>query len=91
MCNCLETVLTDIAKKLKPKRDVLDFKVSWQGRVFRFDGGCGVGLYVESEYINIKVDGTPYKSRTKNKNFVAMLFCPFCGENLEIPKEKSNE
>ena len=84
MCNCLETVLKKLEGQLKPKGKVLDFKCDWQGRVLRFDGGCGVGLYVESEYRNIKKDGTPFANKKKNSNFVAMSFCPFCGESLKV-------
>ncbi len=84
MCNCIETVLEEIKEKLKPKKEVLEFKVDWQGRVLRFDGGCGVGLYAESEYRDIKKNGDPFLNKTKDKHFVAMSFCPFCGESLKI-------
>ena len=82
MCNCLKRVLKELEPKLKPKEEVLEFKIGWKGQVLRFDGGCPVGLYVESEYRSVKVNGTPYKNMTKNENFVAMSFCPFCGESL---------
>ncbi len=83
MCDCLKTVLEKIEGNLKPKGEVLDFKIRWKGQVLRFDGGCPVGLYVESEYRNIKNNGTPYKNLTKSEKFVAMSFCPFCGESLK--------
>lgn len=87
-CNCLEKVKGELEEVLKPKKEVLDFKCDWKGRVFRFDGGCDVGLYIESEYRSIKKDGTPYANKTKNENFVAMSFCPFCGKSL---KKDENE
>lgn len=82
-CNCFERVLKEIEPKLKPGDDVLDWKIDWQGQVMRFDGGCGIGLYVESEFRHTKKDGTPYRNLTKNSNFIAMSFCPFCGESLK--------
>jgi len=82
MCNCLERILKEVEPKIKPKNEVLDFKIGWKGEVMRFDGGCGVGLYVESEYRNIKTNGEPYRLATKKENFIAMSFCPFCGESL---------
>lgn len=87
-CNCLKTVLEKIEVQLKPKREVLDFKIKWKGSVLRFDGGCGVGLYIESEYRDIKKDGSSYKNLTKSDNFVAMSYCPFCGVGF---KEKESE
>lgn len=82
-CNCLNEVKEKLAEKLKPNEEVLNFKCDWKGTVLRFDGGCGVGLYIESEYIKIKKDGTPFANKTKNENFVAMSFCPFCGKSLK--------
>ena len=82
-CNCLETVLEEIKISLKPKQEVLDFKCDWKGQVLRFDGGCGVGLYIEKEYRCIKKDGTPFSKIKKDDHFVAMSFCPFCGESLK--------
>lgn len=84
MCNCLIEVKEKLAEKLKPKKEVLDFKCSWKGEVLRFDSGCGVGLYIESEYRSIKKDGTPFANKTKNENFIAMSFCPFCGQSLKV-------
>ena len=82
-CNCLNELKEKLAEQLKPKTEALDFKCDWKGSVFRFDGGCGVGLYIESEYRNIKKDGTPFANKTKNEKFVAMSFCPFCGKSLK--------
>lgn len=86
-CNCLEEVLEKVSEQLKPKQKVLDFKCDWKGRVLRFDGGCGVGLYVSKEYTNIKKDGTPYKNKTKDEHFIAMSYCPFCGKSLKNESE----
>lgn len=86
MCDCLETVLEKIAPKMQPKKEVKDFKVDWANRIFRFDGGVGVGLYAEATYYNIKKNGTTFAKKTLVKNFVAMSFCPFCGQKLESDK-----
>lgn len=83
MCNCFNEVLQKIEDRLRPKNKVLDFKVDWKGKVFRLDGGLGVGLYVESEYRKIKKDGTPFSNKTKSDHFVGMSFCPFCGKSLK--------
>lgn len=82
-CNCLNEMKEKLAERLKPKRAVVDFKCDWKDKVFRFDGGCGVGLYIESSYRNIKKDGSLYANKTTNSNFVAMSYCPFCGESLK--------
>jgi hypothetical protein len=89
MCNCLETVLEKVKEQIKPKHEVLDFKCDWKGQVLRFDGGCGVGLYIEQEYRNIKKDGTPYANKNKDEHFIAMSFCPFCGESLKVDEKSS--
>jgi len=86
-CNCFETVLENVSKVLKPKKEVLDFKCDWKGQVLRFDGGCGVGLYVEKEYRSIKKDGTPFANKTKDEHFIALSFCPFCGKSLKEEEE----
>lgn len=82
-CNCLEKMKNEISEHLKPKEKVLDFKCDWKGQVLRFDGGCGVGLYIEKSYRRIKKDGTPFANKTKDSHFVAMSYCPFCGESLK--------
>ena len=88
MCNCLKDTLGKIEVKLKEviPKDVKEFKIGWQGEVFRFDGGCGVGLYVEYEFRKTKSNGTLYANKTKNNSFVSMSFCPFCGESLKLIK-----
>ena len=85
MCNCLDETLNQISKKVKETIPLkaIDYKCDWKGKVFRFDGGCGVGLYVDYEYRNVKTNGEPYKNKNKDSSFVAMSFCPFCGESLE--------
>ena len=86
MCNCLDVVLNKVSENLKQKKEVLDFTCDWKGKVLRFDGGCGVGLYIEREYRSIKKDGTPFSNKTKSEHFVALSYCPFCGQKIE--KEK---
>jgi len=84
MCDCFETTLEKISEKIKeniPKK-AIEYKCDWKGRVLRFDGGLGVGLYVESEYRNIKKDSTPYANKKTVSNFVALSYCPFCGEKI---------
>lgn len=87
ICNCLNEVKDKLAEKLTPKEKVVNFKCDWKDRVLRFDGGCGVGLYIESSYTKIKKDGSLYANKTTNSNFVAMSFCPFCGSSLKIKKD----
>lgn len=83
MCDCLKKVLENITPKMQPKKEVKDFKIDWADRVWRFDGGVGVGLYVEATYYNIKKNGDTFANRTKDRMFVAMTFCPFCGQKFE--------
>ena len=87
MCNCLNTVLEKTEEKLKPSKKILDWKIYWKDQVFRFDGGCGVGLRIAYEYRLLKKDGTPMKNLRKNDIFIAMSFCPFCGESLKEAKD----
>ncbi len=86
MCDCFDRILKEIKPRLKPKQEVIEFKINWKGQVMRFDGGCGIGLYVETEFRHVKTDGTPYKNLTKKENFIALSYCPFCGESLEKDK-----
>lgn len=82
-CDCLNDVKNKLSEKLTPKEKVVNFKCNWKDQVFRFDGGCGVGLYIESSYIKIKKDGTLYANKTIKSLFVAMSYCPFCGKSLK--------
>lgn len=88
MCNCLEETLDKVNEKIKERvpKKATEFKSDWKGKVFRFDGGCGVGLYIEWEYRNAKKDGTPYANKKKEESFIALTFCPFCGEKMGKPK-----
>lgn len=83
MCDCFKRILEEVEPKIKPKNKVEDFKIDWADKVLRFDGGLGVGLYIESEYYKIKKDGCKFANKTKNKNFMALSFCPFCGESVK--------
>ena len=89
MCNCFDMVLSRVTEKLKPKKEVAGFKTDWKGQVLRLDGGCGIGLYVESEFYNIKKDGTLFANKTKDSHFIALSFCPFCGEKLEVKNARN--
>ena len=89
MCDCLETVLKNVEDQVKPKEQVLDWKADWKDSVFRFDGGCGVGLRVEYEYRHIKKDKTPYKNLKKSDVFIAMSYCPFCGKSMKKEEKVS--
>ena len=92
MCKCFETVLNNISEKVKeslPKNSV-EFKCDWKGKVLRFDGGLGIGLYIEHDHRNVKNDGTLYKNKKKEENFVALSFCPFCGEDLKEDNDNGN-
>ena len=81
-CNCLNETLDKISSLVQEKipKNAEEYSIDWRGRVLRFDGGVGVGLSVEFEYRNMKKDGTPYAKMKKESRFVAMDFCPFCGE-----------
>lgn len=82
-CNCLNEVKEKLSEKLTPKEKVVNFKCDWKDQVLRFDGGCGVGLYIEYSYTKIKKDGSLYANKTTNSTFVAMSYCPFCGKTLK--------
>ena len=84
MCNCFKEILEEISDKIKEKvpKNATEYECDWKGRVLRFDGGLGVGLYVEHGYRNVKKDGSPYSNKKKESNFVALSFCPFCGEKI---------
>ena len=81
MCNCFTETLEKINEKIKPK-NCEEFESDWKGKILRFDGGFGVGLYVDSEYYKIKKNGDRFQNKTKNSNFIAMSFCPFCGKKF---------
>ncbi|MCK4500238.1 hypothetical protein KAU11_07060 [Candidatus Babeliales bacterium] len=84
MCNCFENTLERIRDKIKENipTNAIEYECDWKGKVFRFDGGLGIGLYVEYEYRNIKKDSTPYANKKRESNFIALSYCPFCGEKI---------
>lgn len=91
MCECFQKTLGKIELLVKPY-ECNDFKIDWSGRILRFDGGFGVGLYVEAEYYKIKKNGEQFANKSKDKRFVALSFCPFCGKSLNSDKnEKTNQ
>lgn len=83
MCDCLKTVLEKITPMMQPKKEVKDFRIDWADRVWRLDGGVGVGLYIEATYYGIKKNGDTFANKTTKRNFVAMTFCPFCGQKFK--------
>lgn len=85
-CNCFSEVLDKVksmaSEQLSNTPMVKDsLKVEWKNRVFFLDGNnnAPVSLKIETEYLPIKKDGTPAKSKKKLENNFKMSHCPFCG------------
>ncbi|AUR83343.1 hypothetical protein NVP1033O_69 [Vibrio phage 1.033.O._10N.222.49.B8] len=87
MCNCFDEMLERVkgmaTEQLKDTPMVEgSLKIDWKNRVFFLDRGksAPVALYLETEYIPLKKDGTPAKNKKKLENGFKMSHCPFCGE-----------
>ena len=90
MCDCFKTVLEKIEPMIKPEK-CEEFSFDWRDRVLRFDGGIGVGLYVQAEYYKVKKDGSKFANKTKDSRFMALSYCPFCGEKITKPSTPKDE
>lgn len=85
-CGCFERILQEVTPLVRAENEVEDFKIDWRDSVFRFDGGCGIGLYIRAEYYKIKKNGDKFANKTKDDRFIALSFCPFCGEKLKAKR-----
>lgn len=90
MCNCFDDMLNRVkgmAEEQLKDTPMVDgsFKIDWKNRVFFMGEGesAPVALYLESEYLPLKKDGTPAKNKKKLENGFKMSHCPFCGNKYE--------
>jgi hypothetical protein len=78
-CNCFESVIEKVEASIECKNEL---EVKWVNRMF-YLGGEGddipVALMIESEWRQTKVNGQPYRNKTKESVSIKMKFCPMCG------------
>lgn len=85
MCNCMNETIDKVKVQVieqLPKHESL--KVQWTGQMMRLDGGKNnVMLPIKISYRKLKNDDTPHRNETKTDSFMAMNYCPMCGDKYE--------
>ncbi len=77
-CNCFDDVLKKVEDSIKCKNEL---EVKWQNKMYYLGEGnhIPVSLKIQSEWRQTKVNGQPYRNKTKEEVNVKMKFCPMCG------------
>lgn len=82
MCECFKKITDLVEKSLEGKNEV---SVEWQNQTIFFNNKphAPTVLKIDTEYRQRKVNGQPYRNKTKDSINVILKYCPFCGERIE--------